>query len=395
MFMGVNVYNFLILDFFIITIILTSLFGLGAGFFENIYIICLAFFMVGVSFGGNLPIAGVLLLESIPPSKQSLLTLLSVWWPVGQVLASVISWMTLSESNSCVGNVGDYCSPALNYGWRHVCYYFSAVTVISAFLGYLFNLRETPKYLVSVGKYEDAVNFLNKLAHENGKILKITAADFEISRKTQKRKDVESKSKLGRIKPLFIKELRVTTILIWFIWMFVAIGYNMFNVCLPGFLQHSGAETLGLSETYRNYVIVSFSSIPGSIVGMFLTDSKLGRKGTMAFATGSTALALLLFTKFTSPTGQLVMGSINGSLQNLMYGVIYAYTPEVFPTSIRNTAYGIAASVGHLSGAVAPFATFSLINLSYLFPIYCSSAIILIAAFLMLCLPDVNKVYVK
>lgn len=45
-----------------------------------------------------------------------------------------------------------------------------------------------------------------------------------------------------------------------------------------------------------------------------------------------------------------------------MFGVLYAYSPEVFPSSVRTTAYGIAASLGAWSGAIAPTTTFYLLQ---------------------------------
>jgi hypothetical protein len=37
-----------------------------------------------------------------------------------------------------------------------------------------------------------------------------------------------------------------------------------------------------------------------------------------------------------------------------MYGVIYAYTPEVFPAPVRGTGSGIASLLNRLAGLAAP-----------------------------------------
>lgn len=51
----------------------------------------------GFGVGGNLPVDGALFLEFLPGSHQYLLTLLSLWWAVGQVVASLISWAFLAR----------------------------------------------------------------------------------------------------------------------------------------------------------------------------------------------------------------------------------------------------------------------------------------------------------
>ena len=42
--------------------------------------------------GGNLPVDGALFLEFLPFASGNLLTMLSVWWPIGQLIASLSKW---------------------------------------------------------------------------------------------------------------------------------------------------------------------------------------------------------------------------------------------------------------------------------------------------------------
>jgi MFS family permease len=49
----------------------------------------LFFACMGTGVGGNLPVDGALFLEFLPFESNKLLTLLSVWWPIGQLLASL------------------------------------------------------------------------------------------------------------------------------------------------------------------------------------------------------------------------------------------------------------------------------------------------------------------
>ena len=58
---------------------------------------------LGFGVGGNLPVDGALFLEFLPFASGSLLTMLSVWWPVGQLIAS------LSMFNSGVFDIDVEC----------------------------------------------------------------------------------------------------------------------------------------------------------------------------------------------------------------------------------------------------------------------------------------------
>lgn len=69
-----------------------------------------------------------------------------------------------------------------------------------------------------------------------------------------------------------------------------------------------------------------------------------------------------------------------------MYGVLYAYTPEVFPTRIRGTSVGLAASANRVLGVFAPIiAIFA--DLTTSAPIFVSGALFLLSAVLVLFFP--------
>jgi MFS family permease len=71
------------------TLGIASVFGVAAGAAPNWIGSCALFACVGLGVGGNLPVDGALFLEFLPGANGSLLTLLSVWWPIGQLIASL------------------------------------------------------------------------------------------------------------------------------------------------------------------------------------------------------------------------------------------------------------------------------------------------------------------
>lgn len=74
---------------FNMTLFLAGVFGTAVGGAHSWIGVCALYACMGTGVGGNLPVDGALFLEFLPFSSGSLLTMLSLWWPVGQLLASL------------------------------------------------------------------------------------------------------------------------------------------------------------------------------------------------------------------------------------------------------------------------------------------------------------------
>ena len=62
-----------------------------------------------------------------------------------------------------------------------------------------------------------------------------------------------------------------------------------------------------------------------------------------------------------------------------MYGVLYAYTPEVFPAPNRGTGTGIASCLNRIAGLCAPIVAVNAGAVNPKAPIYASGGLILAA----------------
>ncbi|KAL9714526.1 hypothetical protein Ac2012v2_002840 [Leucoagaricus gongylophorus] len=104
---------------FNITLFLAAVFGVAAGGAPNFVTFASLVACIGFGIGGNLPVDGALYLENIPQSHQWTLTLLSAWWAVGQLVASLIAWAFIGNF-SCSPDVPvGQCQKADNMGWRY------------------------------------------------------------------------------------------------------------------------------------------------------------------------------------------------------------------------------------------------------------------------------------
>ena len=73
----------------------------------------------------------------------------------------------------------------------------------------------------------------------------------------------------------------------------------------------------------------------------------------MAISTALSGVFLFLFTTSGNPDTQLAFSSLEAFFQNIMYGVLYAYTPEVLPTAHRATGNGVAVACNRLMGILS------------------------------------------
>ncbi|EGG10311.1 uncharacterized protein MELLADRAFT_115563 [Melampsora larici-populina 98AG31] len=404
------------------TLLMTSVFGLLCGFSPSFEVLCFLLFCLGTGVGGSMPTDGMLFLENIPKTRHYLLTALSFFFSIGAVIASVLGLVFL-PGQSChepAPNETLLCNPELeNRGWRHLLIALGVITfILFGCRVILFKLQESPKYLMATGRTADAIIVLEIISQHNGDSLQLSPADVEddqedyddvMQSQRQRRAGYTAlaettngasnsvwdvmKSSLddftGRIEYLFTPHWRLTTILVWTIWTTVAFGYTCFNVFLPKYLEKRiGMGGDGLEKTLRDYVLYTVAGCPGSILGAWLIETRLGRKYSMVLSTFLTAIGTLVFITVRTEKG-VIMSSMAISLAaTLMYAVIYGYTPEVFtPPMIRGTACGIASALSRLAGILAPMIAGIMMITSIYLPMYLSVCMFLISCACMLFLP--------
>jgi MFS family permease len=71
------------------TLFIAGVFGFLVAFGPTWLTTASLFALMGIGVGGNLPVDGALFLEFLPAADNRLLTLLSAWWPLGQLVASL------------------------------------------------------------------------------------------------------------------------------------------------------------------------------------------------------------------------------------------------------------------------------------------------------------------
>jgi hypothetical protein len=162
---------------------------------------------------------------------------------------------------------------------------------------------------------------------------------------------------LTHIRALFAtRKLAYSTSLIMIIWAFIGLGYPLYNAFIPYIQAIKGAQfhTGSTYITYRNSLIIAVLGVPGALLGGALVElPNFGRRGTLAISTIVTGV--FLYASTTALTSEALLGwqcAFNFS-SNIMYAVLYGYTPEIFPTKDRGTGNALTATANRVFGIMA------------------------------------------
>lgn len=146
-------------------------------------------------------------------------------------------------------------------------------------------------------------------------------------------------------------------------WMFDAMDVGLLSFVLPTLTRDFGlaAPLPGLIPAFTFLGMFAGAAVAGNL------SDRYGRKAVFqwtlilyAVGTGLSAFAwdlpsLLLFRNASGDVELLVYGSVISFFALGAWGVIYTYTPELYPTSIRGWGAGAAAAVGRVAGIFGPF----------------------------------------
>ncbi|KAL8696948.1 MAG: hypothetical protein Q9201_007395 [Fulgogasparrea decipioides] len=384
---------------FNMTIGVTAVFGLIAAGSPNFAAIGCFAALWSVGVGGNLPVDSAVFLEFLPGSHQYLLTILSIFWAFAQVLATLIAWPLLGY-HTCSQEQTTPCTKSENFGWRWFMITMGTFSMTCFFLRFVvFTLYESPKFLMGKGKDAEAVAIVHKVAAKNKTTSSLVIEDLLFHDQASHQQGTNAAAALKRklekvnlthVRALFrTRRLAYSTSLIMCIWAFIGLAFPLYNAFIPYTLESRGASfgDGSIYLTYRNSLIIAVLGVPGALIGGALVEiPRIGRKGALAFSTAFTGVFLFCSTTAKNSNALLGWNCAYSFMSNIMYAVLYAYTPEIFPTKDRGTGNALTASANRVFGIMAPIIAIYA-NLKTAAPVYVSGALFLAAGALTCALP--------
>ncbi|OCF36251.1 hypothetical protein I316_02125 [Kwoniella heveanensis BCC8398] len=372
---------------FNLTCLITSVFGLLlAAPKYNYGAICGIYFLSSLGLGGNIPIDATIALEFLPQRRRYLVALLSMWQPIGVVVASAIAYgtaakyrcdPTLPACNTVPDGEG-CCSVSSNMGWRYEVIILGLMTLLVFFLRFfVFKFHESPKFLLAKGREAEAIEVLHKIAKFNRApppVLTVahfaeidqTSSEYSGDRveegagTTVKRVLRAFVSGITNLKGLFLNKLQA------FIFALLAVAYmgdywsfNLAGSFLPIILLRNNVSNgqTSVTETYRQYVYIYLPGILGAVLALASIQLPLvGRKWSLVFSAACQGLAMAMYTQVKTTPGYVGLNALEYIMQTYFNAVLYASAPELFDTAFRGSASGMLSCLGRLAGIVAPFA---------------------------------------
>lgn len=149
---------------------------------------------------------------------------------------------------------------------------------------------------------------------------------------------------------LWSPAMRRRTAVVWLLWFVTVFTSYGFFTWIPTLLVQRGIQT---TRSFEFTLLIYLAMIPGYLSGAWLAE-KIDRKNTISLYLGASAICAYWLSRCEAPVQILVAGAVLSWFINGVFGAIYAYTPELFPTWVRASASGLASAFGRVGAIVAP-----------------------------------------
>jgi putative MFS transporter len=259
--------------------------------------------------------------EFAPPAARGrFIVLLESFWGVGWLAAALISYLIIPF-----------------YGW-HMAFFLGALPAL-----YVMYIRkampESVRYLLDVGRVTEAHDIVCRLERAAGitPTTEVVAAPPTVKLQP-------------RFTDLWSTGFAQRTLVLWIIWFGIVYSYYGIFTWLPSLMVGQGYPML---KTFEYVLVMTLAQLPGYFTAAYLVDV-IGRKATLGGFLSLSALCAYFFGQGGEPLIVLAWGSMMSFFNLGAWGVVYTYTPELYPTSVRAFASGWAAAVGRAGGIVAP-----------------------------------------
>jgi putative MFS transporter len=312
------------------TIVISSIFtGLCAVAWDVLSMAVLRF-LAGIGLGGALPQPGVYISEYTPAKYRGrFLGITETSWVYGVLLGLFSGWLLVEP-----------------FGWRAV--FLIALVSLALVPLIAWFIPESIRYLENKGRREEAVEVLRKRG-----LASIPTSGKKSSLGMHKKYEGALLVK-SALRELWSSSYWKRTAVLWILWMVLVYTYHGIFIWLPSIY----ATELGFPEVRAIWfvLVVTLFQIPGYYSATFLLD-RFGRKTVLIGYLALAGVGSYLLGFAGETTSILIWSSVISFFNLGAWAGLYTYTPELYPTRMRGSGSGVAASLGRLAGIFAPTVT--------------------------------------
>nr|XP_047911899.1 solute carrier family 22 member 6-A-like [Anser cygnoides] len=298
--------------------------GTCSSFAPTFTVYCLFRFLTGMAFSGIVLNSVSLSLEWMPTRTRALVgTFMGYCYTTGQFLLAGIA----------------YAVP----DWRWL-----QLTVSLPFFGfflYSWWLTESARWMVMVGKSQQALKELQKVARINGKKEEGDKLDIEALKSYMQKEMTSSRSHHTVFDLVRTPVVRRISCCLCFVWFSTSFAYYGLAMDLQNF-------------DFNIYVIqLIFGAVdfPAKLVSV-ITITFIGRRFTQSLALILAGLAILanILVPRELRTLRTAMAVFGKGCLAASFNCVFLYTGELYPTVIRQTGMGLANTMARLGSITAP-----------------------------------------
>lgn len=283
--------------------------------------------LLGFGMGMEFPVALAIVSEFVPARKRGLYAaIMEGFWPLGFIAAGCLSLVLLGQ-----------------YGWRSI-FIAQAIPALFLFVVRAF-VPESPRWLADRGRDAEAGAVMTEI--ERNVSARLSTPLPEPKPITLSALTVRRFSFLE----LWSGEYASRTVMIWLTWFFALLGYYGLTTWLGALLQAAGYS---VAKSVEYTILISLAGIPGFITSALLVE-KWGRKPTAMLMLLGAAVSAYLYGNAPSFEWLIGFGLMMQFFMFGMWSVLYAYTPELYPTRARATGAGCASAVGRIGSLIGPY----------------------------------------
>jgi len=236
--------------------------------------------------------------------------------------------------------VARFIIPMAPWGWRAVFVWGSLAIVFPFFAG---RLEESPRWFEHQGRKADAdaamARIEARVLEEAGELPEVETEAPTLPRAGGFRELVATGS-VGRL------------VLLMTVWMCQTLGIYGFLSWVPTLLVEHGFSVV---RSLEQSSAMSIGAVPGAWIASKLSD-RWERKNLIGIVAVSIAICGLSYGLSFRTVTIVIFGFLVAMGQQVFAALLYAYTPECFPTEVRNTGTGVSYGMGRLAnGLVGPF----------------------------------------
>jgi len=228
--------------------------------------------------------------------------------------------------------------PLSSNSWRLI-FVFGALGALA--LPLIARLPESPRWLLHHGMHERAQQVVAAIESETGRPLPEPAGGWSAARHEQ-----EHRSYLS----LFHGAVGRRTLMLSVVWIFQTLGFYGFVAWVPTLLQAHGFD---LVHSLTFSALTTLGAVPGALLAWPLSD-RFGRKVPIAVVSAAIAVCGLVYGLTFNPIAIVVFGFCVNALIQTFAALLYAYTPELYPTAYRNSGNGFVYGIGRLANIMGP-----------------------------------------